>query len=52
VDAADADDDGSLTITDPIKVLNYLFLGADALPPPFPGAGPDPSDDGMDCLLF
>jgi hypothetical protein len=52
VDAADADDDGQVAITDPIKVLGHLFSGTEAPPPPFPGMGPDPTPDALDCLLF
>jgi len=37
LDSADADDSGILDITDPIRILGYLFLGGEA--PPAPGAG-------------
>ncbi|HZN58941.1 MAG TPA: hypothetical protein VFD71_12755, partial [Planctomycetota bacterium] len=48
-DAADADDNGRLEITDPIRILSFLFLGGDALPPPFGVTGPDPTPDDLDC---
>ncbi len=48
-DAADADDNGALELTDPIAVLNYLFLGGSDPPAPFPGTGPDPTGDPLDC---
>ena len=50
-DAADSDDSGDIVITDPIRILNYLFLGGAPPPPPFPEAGEDPSEDGLDCTL-
>jgi phosphatidylinositol-3-phosphatase len=46
-DAADADGNGLLEITDAIAILGYLFLAGE--PPPAPGpttCGPDPSDSG------
>ena len=33
-DAADADDSGTLDVTDAVKLLAYLFLGGAALPAP------------------
>jgi hypothetical protein len=50
-DAADADDSGDLSITDAILHLGVLFLGAGSLPPPYPECGPDPTADGLDCLI-
>ena len=47
-DAADADDNGTLEISDGIRLLNWLFLGTESLPAP--GAidcGVDPSDDDL-----
>jgi hypothetical protein len=49
-DAADANDDGLITISDAIYTLGYLFLGGPPLPPPFPEAGEDPTEDTMGCL--
>ena len=43
------DDDGRLTITDAIKLLNYLFGVTFPPPPPFPTPGYDPTPDGMIC---
>ncbi len=50
VDAADINDDGSITGTDVIS-LN-LFLNAGGGPPaaPFPVCGFDPTPDGLTCL--
>jgi hypothetical protein len=49
-DAADADDSGSVNVTDAVRVLDYLFRDGPPLPPPFPSAGTDPtSGDPLDC---
>ena len=46
-DAADADDNGRLEITDAIAILGYLFLAQDPPPAPGPAAcGPDPRAGG------
>ncbi|MEM7165313.1 MAG: DUF6531 domain-containing protein [Planctomycetota bacterium] len=50
LDAMDFDDDGSVNIADPIGLLGYLFLAATPPAPPFPGCGPDPVLDALDCL--
>ena len=51
--AADADDKGSLELTDAVYVLNHIFLGRAAPPAPFPAPGADPTeDDGLGCLGF
>ena len=49
-DAGDVNDDGLLNITDPVYALAFLFQGG--LPPaePFPQAGLDETEDGLDCL--
>ncbi len=59
MDAADADDDGGdmPTLTDAIRIFNWLFLGGPAPAPPTPqsatfGAqdcGVDTTGDGMNC---
>jgi len=49
LDAADADDDGVVLLTDPVYVLEYLFQGGSPPPLPFPIAGSDRTDDGLDC---
>ncbi len=49
-DAADADDSGHLSITDPICLLDFLFRGGSDLPDP--GAyknGVDPTADSLSC---
>jgi len=49
-DAADADDNGKIEVTDPIVILSVLFLGYDfPFPSPFPYCGDDPTEDGLDC---
>lgn len=48
-DAADANDDGRVDVADPVAVLRYIFQRGPELPPPFPGAGPDPTPDGLSC---
>ncbi|MBI4603842.1 MAG: hypothetical protein HY721_17950 [Planctomycetes bacterium] len=48
-DAADIDDSGVVQITDPIVLLDHLFRGGSAPPPPFPDAGPDPTPDALGC---
>src|SRR4030095_3687770 len=45
LDAADADDDGTILITDAIAVLSELFLGQHLIAEPFPTAGVDPNPD-------
>lgn len=51
-DAADINDDGALDISDALYKLNCLFNGGPPPPSPFPGCGPDPTADSLDCLLF
>lgn len=49
-DAADADDSGTLNVSDPIYVLAFLFNQGTPPPPPgphFPGL--DPTPDGLGC---
>jgi hypothetical protein len=49
-DAADADDNGTLEITDTVYLFGFLFLGGD--PPPAPGpsdCGEDGNSDKLDC---
>jgi hypothetical protein len=48
--SADADDGGTLEITDAVQLLAYLFLGGSPPAAPFPGCGPDPTGDPLDCL--
>ena len=50
--AADADDDGVLDISDPIRTLQFLFLGGPPLPGPSKPGGQDPTpDDPLGCLI-
>jgi hypothetical protein len=54
LDAADADDNGQVQLTDAVRILGFLFLGTAPLPAPFdppgPSCGPDPTEDGIGCL--
>ncbi len=47
--AADVDDDGDVNITDAVYLLNFLFIGSRTPPAPFPGCGPDPTEDELSC---
>ena len=48
--SCDTNDDGMVQIVDMINLLSYLFV-ANQTPPaaPFPGAGVDPTPDGLTC---
>jgi hypothetical protein len=52
LDAADANDDGKVGITDAVMVLLHLFLGGAGLPEPFAACGADPSADDLGCASF
>jgi hypothetical protein len=54
LDAADADDNGTLNLTDGVRILNHLFLGSGPLPGPGPGdCGQDPTpDDPLGCAEY
>lgn len=53
LDAADVNDDGSVNIADGVYSLHFLFQpGANPPPAPFPGCGPDPTADALDCVSF
>lgn len=52
LDAADFDDDGAINLTDAIFLLRYVFLGGAAPAPPFPEAGPDPTEDRWSCESY
>ena len=52
LDAADADDSGTVNITDAVYSLNFLFLGGPAPPSPFPDCGIDPWIDALDCKAY
>ncbi len=48
-DRADANDDGVLDISDPVRILTMLFSGTGPLPAPYPQAGWDLSADELKC---
>jgi len=48
-DAADIDDDEQLNITDAVRLLGHLFRGGPPPADPYPGSGPDPDGDALDC---
>ena len=48
-DAFDVDDNGEIDISDPVFLLNFLFLGGACVPPPFPEPGADRTDDPLLC---
>lgn len=49
-DAVDANDDGTVTIADPIYTVMYLFIpGSPPPPPPYPFCGDDQTPDSVDC---
>ncbi len=48
-DAADANDDGVLNVSDVIYLLNFVFRGGAAPEPPFREEGVDPTFDGLGC---
>ena len=48
-DAADADDDGEIGLSDAVYSLNHLFAGGAPPPPPFPESGRDPTTDDLTC---
>lgn len=50
-DAADFGDDGLVDITDVALLLTIGFFGG-SVPPPFPGCGPDPTIDSLDCANY
>ncbi len=51
-DAGDADDGGSENLSDAVTLLSFLFLGGPEPAAPFPGCGPDPTDDAIDCREY
>lgn len=48
-DAADFDDDGTLTVSDDVGLLHYLFRAGPSPPDPHPFPGPDPTTDALGC---
>ncbi len=53
LDAADADDNGTIDLFDVIGIINRVIFGGSDLAAPFPEAGVDPTpDDGFECLSY
>ena len=50
-DAADVNDDGLIDISDGLFLIGYRFQAGAPPSSPFPGCGPDPSDDEVGCLV-
>ena len=48
-DALDANDDGTIDIADPVFMLQSLFIEGTKIPPPYPLAGGDRTDDALQC---
>jgi hypothetical protein len=52
-DAADANDDGNIDVSDIISILSFQFNGGSPPPPPFANCGVDPTvNDGLGCILY
>lgn len=51
-DACDANDDGNLDVSDPVRMLDNLFASGPALPAPFPGCGSDNTNDAVGCMTY
>ncbi len=48
VDSADVNDTGTIDLSDPVNLLNFLFTGSNQPPPyPWPTPGADPTDDPL-----
>ena len=50
-DAADANDDGLVNLSDVVFTLDYLFRGGDQPEPPFRRDDIDPTPDDLGCLV-
>jgi len=50
--ACDANDNGALTITDAIVILNRMFAGGAPLAAPSISCGPDPTVDSLGCASY
>jgi len=48
-DALDADDSGTVSISDTLRLLGHLFLDGPAPPMPYPAIGIDTTGDGLGC---
>lgn len=51
-DAADVNDDGFINMADVALLQSWLFLGGSAPKPPYPNAGPDSTQDKLDCAQY
>jgi hypothetical protein len=51
MDAADADDNGVVDISDATYILHY-FNGGPVIPEPYPDCGTDPTDDTLTCDIY
>jgi hypothetical protein len=51
-DAADVNDDGRMSVTDPIYLLRYLFFGGAGPRDPAGACGLDLTEDNLGCLAF
>ena len=52
-DACDANDDGSINISDMTLLIGHLFMAASGPDSPYPNCGPDPDEsDTLDCADF
>jgi hypothetical protein len=49
LDAADADDNGTLDLTDALYTLSFLFLGGPSPEAPFPDCGVERWIDALGC---
>jgi len=52
LDACDCNDDGVIDLGDAVFKLGFLFVSGSPPPFPFPGCGPDPTPDPLNCLSF
>ena len=50
--SADADDDGRVTLVDPLFLLNFLFQNGRAPAVPLAACAPDSTPDGLTCGAF
>lgn len=50
--AADADDDGTLDLSDPVRILLYVFGRERRLPAPLGPCSVDPTPDGLSCVSY
>jgi hypothetical protein len=48
-DAADANDDESLNVTDVVYLLDHMYRGGPAPAAPYPSRGPDPAGAALGC---